>query len=351
MAYTTINKHTDYFNTLLYTGNGASPRSLTGVGFQPDLLWIKNRSGATAYEHRIMDAVRGSNKVIHSSTAGAQTSEEYYTVSSFDSDGWTGRNGTGSNQAITGGNDNTYTFAAWNWKANGAGSSNSDGSITSTVSASTASGFSIVKWTGSGSNATIGHGLGAVPKLIIVKNLSTSDSWNVYHASRGNGKRLFLDTNGAENTSSDVWNDTSPTSSVFSVGTNTGTNNSGSDLIAYCFAEIDGHSKIGQYTGNGDANGAFVYCGFRPSFILTKTTGTDNWRILDDKRLGYNPNNSLLQPSVNQNDSAQTWHDILSNGFKLRTTDTGDNGSGTNYIFYAVGQSLVGTNNIPVNAR
>jgi len=341
MAYTAINKSTDYFNTKLWTGNSTNSTAITGVGFQPDLAWIKNRS--TTDNHALFDAIRGATYRIASNAATANT-QATNSLASFDSDGFTLNDGGDAN-------GNGENIVGWNWKANGAGSSNSDGSITSTVSVSTASGFSIVKWTGSGSNATIGHGLGKVPKLIIVKNLATTDSWNVYHASLGNGKRLFLDTNGAESSTSDAWNSTSPTSSVFSIGTNTGTNNSGSDLIAYCFAEIDGHSKIGQYTGNGNADGAFVYCGFRPSFILTKTTGTDNWRILDDKRLGYNPNNSLLQPSLNQNDSAQTWHDILSNGFKLRTTDTGDNGSGTNYIFYAVGQSLVGTNNIPVVAR
>ena len=341
MAYTTINKSSDYFNTKLWTGNSTNSTAITGVGFQPDLAWIKNRS--TTDNHALFDAIRGATYRIASNAATANT-QATNSLASFDSDGFTLNDGGDAN-------GNGENIVGWNWKANGAGSSNSDGSITSTVSVSTASGFSIVKWTGSGSNATIGHGLGKVPKLIIVKNLATSDSWNVYHASLGNGKRLFLDTNGAESSTSDAWNSTSPTSSVFSIGTNTGTNNSGSDLIAYCFAEIDGHSKIGQYTGNGNADGAFVYCGFRPSFILTKTTGTDNWRILDDKRLGYNPNNSLSQPSLTQADSAQTWHDILSNGFKLRTTDTGDNGSGTNYIFYAVGQSLVGTNNIPVVAR
>jgi hypothetical protein len=341
MAYTAINKSTDYFNTKLWTGNSTNSTAITGVGFQPDLAWIKNRS--TTDNHALFDAIRGATYRIASNAATANT-QATNSLASFDSDGFTLNDGGDAN-------GNGENIVGWNWKANGAGSSNSDGSITSTVSVSTASGFSIVKWTGSGSNATIGHGLGKVPKLIIVKNLATTDSWNVYHASLGNGKRLFLDTNGAESSTSDAWNSTSPTSSVFSIGTNTGTNNSGSDLIAYCFAEIDGHSKIGQYTGNGNADGAFVYCGFRPSFILTKTTGTDNWRILDDKRLGYNPNNSLSQPSLTQADSAQTWHDILSNGFKLRTTDTGDNGSGTNYIFYAVGQSLVGTNNIPVVAR
>ena len=350
MAYSTINKSTDYMNSVLYTSNsGSSPRTITGVGFNPDMIWVKNRDSAS-YNHVLSDNVRGIGKIIQPDTTVVEASNSGAgTITATNSDGF----------VLTAGSSNLSNYdtgtnkqVVWNWKANGAGSSNSDGSITSTVSASTASGFSIVKWTGSGGNATIGHGLGAVPKLIIVKSLANTTSWMVYHSEIGNNSEIYLNGNNAAAGSSTAWQDTDPTSSVFYVagGGGDGVNASG-DYVAYCFAEIQGHSKIGHYTGNGNADGAFVYCGFRPSFILTKTTGTDNWRILDDKRLGYNPNNSLSQPSVSQADSAQTWHDIVSNGFKLRTTDTGDNGAGTKYIFYAVGQTLVGTNDIPNNAR
>ena len=349
MAYTTIDKSTSHHNALLYAGNGASPRSLTGVGFQPDFLWIKNRDGGSAYEHRLMDAVRGSNKVIHSSQNAAENTEEYYTVGSFDSDGWTGRNGTGSNQSVVGGNDNGVNFIAWNWKANGAGSSNSDGSITSTVSANTTAGFSISTYTGNNTaGATVGHGLGKTPKFVMIKRRDTTGSF-ITKADSSTDGYFYLHTNDGISSSSG-WLPTSST--TFTLANQwTAYNASGGTYVAYCFAEIPGYSKIGRYVGNGNTDGTFIYTGFKPSFVLTKTTGTDNWRIIDNRRKGYNPNNDILQPSVSQNDSEQTWHDILSTGFKLRTTDSGDNADGTEYIYMAFGQTIVGTNNVPATAR
>jgi len=356
MAYTTINKSTDYFNTLLYTGNGASPRSITGVGFQPDFLWIKNRTGGTAYEHRLMDAVRGSNKVLHTSQNSAQNSEEYYTVGSFDSDGWTGRNGTGSNQAITGGNDNGYTFVAWNWLAGGGqGSSNTDGSINTTyTSANTTAGFSISQYTGTGSNATIGHGLGAVPKMIIVKNLDQNDDWYVYHVSRGATKHIILNSSGTGGTNSTLWQDTTPTNSVFSIGTNNVVNTSGEKYIAYCFAEKTGYSKFGSYTGTGDATESpFIYLGFKPAFFLAKETTTSNWFIKDNKRLtSFNPSNGHLYPNLNNVEEDYADFDFLSNGIKIRHNGTDVNESGVTYIYMAFAEApLVGSNNIPCTAR
>ena len=356
MAYTTINKSTDYFNTLLYTGNDASPRAMTGVGFRPDWLWIKNRTGGNSYEHRLMDAVRGSNKVLHTSSNAAQNSEEYYTVGSFDSDGWTGRSGTGSQQSVVGGNDNGYTFVAWNWLAGGGqGSSNTDGSINTTyTSANTTAGFSISQYTGTGSNATIGHGLGAVPKWIIVKNLDQNDDWYVYHVSRGATKHIILNSTGSGGTNSTLWQDTTPTSSVFSIGTNNVVNTSGEKYIAYCFAEKTGYSKFGSYTGNGDADGTFVYTGFKPALIIIKSTGNaENWFIFDNKRPGYNLNANHLNPNSSTTETASSANtmDILSNGFKMRATNNGINRSGDTFIYAAIGQSLVGTNNTPCTAR
>ena len=230
------------------------------------------------------------------------------------------------------------------------GSSNFAGNKQSLVSANSTSGFSIIKYSGSGSSSTIGHGLSSAPGVILVKRISGSDSWTVYHKGIGAGKYLRLDGNAAEASNSNTWANTTPTSTTFSVN-HDDTNANGVTFVAYCFAEVSGYCKIGKYIGNGDADGVFVYTGFKPSFILTKTTATDGWRILDNKRLGYNPNNSLLQPNITQADSDQTWHDIMSNGFKLRTTDTGDNGNGTTYTYMAIGQSIVGSNNIPATAR
>ena len=230
------------------------------------------------------------------------------------------------------------------------GSSNFKGNKQSLVSANSTSGFSIIKYSGSGSSSTIGHGLSSAPGVILVKRISGSDSWTVYHKAIGAGKYLRLDGNAAEASNSNTWANTTPTSTTFSVN-HDDTNANGVTFVAYCFAEVSGYCKIGKYIGNGDADGVFVYTGFKPSFILTKTTATDGWRILDNKRLGYNPYNSLLQPNITQADSDQTWHDIMSNGFKLRTTDTGDNGNGTTYTYMAIGQSIVGSNNIPATAR
>ena len=343
MAYTTINKSTDYFNTKLYTGNG-STNAITGVGFQPDWIWIKNRSTTNA--HNLFDAVRGSNKKLDSSESTAEVTATNLT--SFDSDGFTLASNAGTN-----GSGNS--LVSWNWKANGAGSSNSDGSITSTVSVNTTAGFSIVKYVGNGgSSATVGHGLGAIPKMILTKVTSASgNNWKVYHVSTGNTKVLQLNVSDAEATSG-AWYNTTPTSSVFSLGNDGATNGSGKTTIAYCFAEKAGYSKFGSFTGNGNADGTFVYTGFKPSFILLKNTAiSSSWLINDNKRNGYNPNSRTITPNNNEVENTGTDRtDFLSNGFKLRVgSSTAWNGSGNNIIYMAFGQSLVGSNNTPCTAR
>lgn len=358
MAYTTINNPSDYFNTLLYTGDGTSPRSLTGVGFQPDFLWIKNRTGANTYEHRWMDAVRGSNYVLHSSTAGAQTTEEYYTVSSFDSDGWTGRSGTGSNQVITGGNDNSYTFVAWSWLAGNTTSANTDGDISSTVSVNSTAGFSIVKYSGSGTGGqTVGHGLGAKPDAIILKAAENGQQWASYWAPLGATKYMRFNAQGVAETSSLRWSNTEPTTSVFTIGTDGEVNTSGEDHIAYCFKSITGYSKIGKYTGNGSTDGTFVYTGFKPAWIMMKATDNataEHWFVYDVKRRTYNVMDNGLVSNANTNEfsSANNYFDITSNGFKQRTVDGRQNSSGTTYIYMAFAEApFVGTNNTPATAR
>jgi len=343
MAYTTINKSTDYFNTITYTGNG-SARSITGVGFQPDFVWVKSRNDT--YWHNVLDAVRGVTKVIVPNEDSAESTRSTG-LTAFGADGFS----VGTDGNFNGNND---TYAVWNWKAGGGqGSSNTDGSINTTyTSANTTAGFSIVEWTGTGSAGTLGHGLGVTPKVVLVKNTINAYNWCMYHESVGNTKALYLnnDTTGA--TSSTFFNDTSPTNSVFSIGSDLAVNKSGSAIIAYCFAEKTGYSKFGSYTGNGNADGTFVYCGFKPAFlIIKKTNATKNWFLHDDKRLGYNPSNSYVNPNEGAAEYAGTDLDILSNGFKLTSSGGGHNESGHTYIYMAFGQSLVGSNNVVATAR
>jgi len=346
MAYTTINKSTDYFNTKLYTGNGGTQHSITGVGFQPDWTWIKSRDDA--YNHFLFDAVRGVGKQIYSNLTNAEATN-MNNLYSFNADGFS--LAQSSNDDVT--NKNNSNFASWNWKANGSGSANTDGSITSTVSANTTAGFSIVKWTGNATtNQTVGHGLGAVPKVIITKNTNNaSQPWKCYFSEVGNDKYLILNTTDTPSTSGFLYN-TTPTNSLFTISNDTGMNGSGNSIIAYCFAEKTGYSKIGSYVGNGNVNGTFVYTGFKPAFVMLKeTSNADNWLIMDNKRLGYNPRNELLFPNLNNAEQAHDRVDLVSNGFKMNNDDGSINTSGATYIYMAFGQSLVGSNNVPCTAR
>jgi len=340
MAYTAINKSTDYFNTKLYTGNG-STQTISGVGHQPDMTWVKVRSETGS--HRLADAVRGYTKYIFPNGTDAEGTNSN-NITSWNSDGFALGNGSI--------NENTRTYASWNWKANGAGSSNTDGSITSTVSANTTSGFSIVKWTGnSTSGATVGHGLGVVPKMIIVKTTARTGNWVTYHHTLGATKYLELNNTGAVGTSTAAWNDTSPTSSVFSLGSWSNTNDNGYGMIAYCFAEKTGYSKFGSYVGNNNADGTFVYTGFKPAWIMIKqTSDTNQWFIFDNKRNTFNPETLYIQANTSDGDNAFTSLDFTSNGFKFLTSNAAfNNGS---YIYMAFAEApLVGSNNVPCTAR
>jgi hypothetical protein len=340
MAYTTIDDPGLYFNTKLYTGTGSSLAN-TGVGFQPDLVWIKGRSGAT--EHVLTDSVRGVTKELSSNDTGAEETVAQG-LTAFGSDGFT----VGTDGSY---NTSSATYASWNFKAGGTASSNTDGSITSSVSANTTSGFSIVSYTGAGGASTVGHGLGA-PKMIIVKNRSSAQHWQVYHISTGNTKSSQLSGTGASDTASTYWNDTSPTSTVFSVGTGTPTNGSGNSIIAYCFAEKQGYSKFGSYTGNGNADGTFVYTGFKPAMIIVKSaTEARNWRLWDNKRSTYNLTDKILYPDLsNAEATGDSEIDMLSNGFKLRKTS--DNTSGETYIYMAFAENpFVTSTGVPATAR
>jgi len=344
MAYTTINKSSDYFNTKLYTGNG-STNAITGVDFQPDFVWIKNRDDV--HGHQLYDVIRGVTKRLSSNNTGAEATDSTG-LTSFDSDGFT----VGSETAV---NANTENIVAWNWLGANGTASNTDGSITSTVSANTTSGFSIVSYTGTGSAGTIGHGLNAVPKMIISKSLANGEHWGTYHASLGNGKVIALNSTDGSITNSTYWNNTSPTTSVWSVGTSPLTNHPHAS-IAYCFAEKKGFSKFGSYTGNGSTDGTFVYTGFKPSFILSKRTDVSgqNWTIWDNKRSSsnFNPTDKILHPNVSNTENTADDTDFLSNGFKLRATALGMNASGSSYIYMAFAEvPLVGSNGVTAKAR
>jgi len=335
---TTATQAGKYFNPVLYTGNG-STQSITGVGFQPDMTWIKVRS--TTYDHQLVDAVRGSGKVIHSNLTNAEATLN--TVTSFNSDGFT-VNGT----TYAGTNGNGSTFVAWNWKANGSGSTNTSGSITSTVSANTTSGFSIVTYTGNGTGgATVGHGLGVAPSMMIIKRRSTTASWVVYHASLGATKGMYLDLTDSVYTGSTFWYNTAPSSSVFTLGTVSENNVNSSTYVAYCFAEVAGYSKMGSYTGNGSADGPFVYCGFRPRYIMVKCS-TENigpgsgWHIIDTARSTYNAAIADLFANASYDEATigtSYPFDIISNGFKVRNNNSYVNNVGQTYIFAAFAES------------
>jgi len=345
MAYTDIDKPSDYFNTVLYTGTGAT-HNVTGVGFQPDWTWIKVRS--QAYSHTVWDSVRGAGQRL---ITNATDSEETQTndMSAFLSDGFS--LGTGN---IT--NQSSQTYASWNWLAGGTASSNTDGDITSTVSVNQTSGFSIVRWDGNGTAGnTVGHGLGSEMKFMILKDKAQATSWITYHHSLGNERGINLNETGVGITSSNYWNSTSPTSSVFSTGVYS--NESAGEYICYCFAEKKGFSKFGSYTSNGvSGDGTFVYLGFKPAFVIHKRTDSaGDWRSWNNKADAFNQNNKSLFPNTSDSeyDTTNVGVDFLSNGIKWRQTDTvNNNPSGGTFIYMAFAESPFTTSTgIPTTAR
>ena len=338
MAYTTINKSSDYFETTTYTGGTTDISSLS---FEPALVWAKKRDGAEA--HGLFDAVRGALKALKPSADNAEAIRSG-SLTSFDNDGWS----MGGSDGIISASGSTYV--GWAWKANGVGSANTDGSINADVSASPASGFSIVAYTGTGANATVGHGLGVAPKMIIAKARGQTSTWSVYHASTGATKFFRLNETNAEATETGWWNNTEPTSSVFTIGVN----HYASTQVAYCFSEIPGFSKFSEYTGNGSDNGPFIYTGFKPAFVIIKSYSTNPWILLDNKRGPTNVNQSKIFPndSVVENNDSSNGIDFLSNGFKVRRNNSEINTSGTPYIYMAFAEApLVGTNGVTAKAR
>jgi hypothetical protein len=347
MAYITFQPN-DHFNTKLYTGNG-STQNITGVGHQVDWTWIKYRTDTEG--HGLFDVLRGALYRIQSNSNGVSSSQSG-TVTAFGSDGFS----LGSNAEV---NANNGSFVSWNWKANGAGSANTDGAINSTVSANTTSGFSIVSYTGTLSgngNTTVGHGLGVAPKMIITKSKSNGENWGVYHKDLTANYILQLNTTSAQINTTSEGTVTAPTSSVFTVNYRGEYGNSGQNYIAYCFAEKKGFSKFGSYTGNSNADGAFIYTGFRPGWIMIKRydSGTEDWNMWDSKRIGYNisGNDKLFANLNNAELTTEDAIDILSNGFKLRSTNGGFNNSSGSYIYMAFAEEpLVSSNGVPATAR
>jgi len=336
----TITNGAAYMAATLYTGN-LTGQSITntanGTSFQPDLVWIKSRSAAT--DNKWTDSVRGATKALVSNSTAAETTDTTG-VTSINSNGFTLGISTVYNNTAT-------TYIAWQWQAGAsAGSSNTNGSITSTVSVGATQGFSVVTWTGTGSNATVGHGLGVAPNMIIAKDRSTSgELWAVYTSMLGNGYNLYLNTTDAKDPTTLTWNSTSPTSSVFSIGTSTRINASGRNYVAYCFAAVAGYSAFGSYTGNGSTDGPFVYLGFRPRWIMIKNaTGTASantgWYIFDTSRNTYNTLSNPLRADLSDAESSGYAIDYLSNGFKLKISDSGINSSaGATHIYAAFAEN------------
>lgn len=332
----TIPNGATQFAATTYTGVGSSlaiSNTVNGKSFQPDLVWVKGRSGAT--DHALYDSVRGTTKDLVSNSTAAETTQATG-LTAFGSSGFT----VGALAKL---NTNTATYVGWQWKAsNAAPVTNTSGSITSSVSANPSAGFSIVTYTGTGANATVGHGLGVAPKMMILKSRSNIRDWPVYHTSIGAGNYLALNTTAASAALSTMWNSTAPTSTVFSVGSALTSNDT--LMVAYCFSEIAGYSKFGSYTGNGSTDGPFVYCGFRPKFVMIKNASTvTDWWMMDTSRDTYNVVNNVLVADSSGSESSlgAPWAaiDILSNGFKARITNAGVNGSGNTLVFMAFAES------------
>ena len=328
-VYTTIDDPSAYFQTTLYTGNG-STNAITNSGnsdLQPDWVWIKKRSATE--NHALYDSVRGTTKTLYSNLTEAEYTEST-SLTAFGSDGFT----LGADGIV---NANTGTYVSWNWKE------------------SATAGFDIVSYTGNSSVRTISHNCGAIPKMMIVKKRSDGDNWSVYHQATGAGNFTILNTTAASAGSSTMWNNTTPTASVFSLGNKGEVNANGQTFIAYLFADIKGYSKFGSYTGNGNADGTFVYTGFKPAWVMIKkSSATEEWYMYDNKRTPFNEIAKGLAANLSgaEFDTGATI-DFLSNGFKNTGTNTGTNASGATYIYMAFAESpfVTGASAIPTTAR
>ena len=341
-ASTSILRPKKHFDTLIYTGNGSADRDITGLEFKPDFVWIKNRDD---YDwHMLQDVIRGANKVLYSNTNdGEDTDNSNGHVNHFIEGGFNVTAGASGNT-----NKDTEDYVAWCWKAGGAAVSNSDGTVTSSISVNKEAGFSIVTYTGNATaNQTVGHGLGAAPNIVITKRRNSSDNWQVYWNSQGSGQATsrngFLNLSNAMNNPAhvDQWGGAVVTSTTFPLGASDVSNNgSGDTYVSYCWTGIPGYSKFGEYTGSGNSDGTFVHCGFRPAFLIAKKySGTDAWMMWDSTRDSHNimhhRNSTEYYPETTTVSSSSSQCDFLSNGFKWRGTSNDTNGDGDNYVFWA----------------
>ena len=353
-AYTTIDNPELYFQAVIWTGNGTDDRSITLPGetdMQPDMVWVKSRGNADS--HRLVDSIRGATKTLLPDDTNGEGTEANI-IQAFESDGFQVGSDNNSNRS-------SGTFVAWCWKAGTAftndASATSVGSIDSTGSKNTTSGFSIVSYTGNGTaNQSVAHGLGATPQFIIIKNRSTSGYWPVTNprfVSVSDPNMVYLQVNAAEADDTNINGTTAPSSTVFGVDDYGAVNTSGDNHIAYCFAEKQGFSKFGSYTGNGNADGPFIYTGFRPAFVMIKrTNSTKDWYIFDNKVNPINPTAHYLEPNTSDAQGNYAWIDFVSNGFKIRNTSDGASGSGDTYIYTAFAEApFVNSEGVPGNAR
>ena len=349
MAYTTIDKPTDYFNTITYTGSGTS--TAYTVGFSPNFVWVKKRD-TEATDHYLFNTISGTEEALYSNLTNAEETNAN-SVTSFDANGFTSGNSGGTNQSGHG-------YVAWNWKAGTSftndASATGIGTIDSTGSVNTDAGFSIISYTGTGSAGTVAHGLGAVPKMIIIKSRNTTSLWGVYHQAIGNTHGLFLNATNAATSLSAYWNNTSPTSSVFSLGGDADINKSSDPLIAYCFAPKSGFSSMGQYTGNGNASsGTFIYTGFKPAFVMIKRTDSATggyWVMFDNKRNTFNVMDKYLFAQASDAEDTSNLIDFYSIGFRPIVSNLMHNGSGASYIYMAFAENpFVTSTGVPACAR
>ena len=355
MAYTTIDDPSAHFQTLLYTGDGTSSQAQTNTGnsdLQPDWVWIKKRAGGTARAHQLYDSSRGVTKLLHSNSDGAESTQSAG-LTAFGSDGFT----VGDDDGI---GANTATYVAWQWKANGGTTTSfneSGNNPGGTLQTNTTAGFSIITTTGTGATGTIAHGLGAGPHWWISKQRSNAENWAVYHVSNTSAPEteiLTLNTTDATADNANAYNDTAPTSTNLTVHTKNEVNTDGRTYVHYVFAPIQGYSKFGSYTGNGNADGPFVYTGFKPAWLIIKrTSSSGDWLLWDNKRDTSNVTDAVLKPNSNAAENTGYWYiDFLSNGFKIRATDAEINQSGGTLIYMAFAEHpFVSSKGVPVTAR
>ena len=342
MAYISF-QPSDFFNLKLYTGND-STQSITLDGdtdMQPDMVWIKKRDATS--NHCVMDAVRGATWVLKPNITEASVDEDGLT--SFDSDGFSLTDYVNTNSS--------NTFVAWNWKANGTGSANTEGDIDTTISANTTSGFSIIGGCDDLSDGdTFGHGLDSAPNMVWLKRTDSTSGWRVFYTGITSGSTLVLNDTDAVASDNDCINSVSSTLITIK-GSGTGGTEGDNENVAYAWQSVQGYSKIGSYTGNGNADGSFVYTGFRPAYVMIKkTNSTGNWCIYDNRRVGYNPNNNEVYADLTNVEGDVEYVDILSNGFKLTSTTSETNNSGDTYIYMAFAHSpFVNSKGVPTNAR